>query len=79
MAKTSHSSGRRIVKQHLNSDKATLAGNSQRNFKATNNVISDEVAHYELPHLDLHCMQGRLLFFGIFKPFVFRKTALDIV
>ena len=70
MAKTSHSSGCRIVKQHRNSDDATLVGNSLRNFKATNKVISDEVARYELLHLDLHGVQGQLLFFGIFKHYI---------
>ena len=31
--------------------------------KRANSVDSDEVAHYELPHLDLGCLQGQLVLF----------------
>ena len=34
-----------------------------------NSVDSDEVAHYEPPHLDLHCLQIQLHYIFIFGVF----------
>ena len=38
---------------------------SYREFTAqmANSVDPDEVAHYELPHLDLHCFQNQQISF----------------
>ena len=42
---------------------------SFREFKdwRANSVDPDEAAHYELPHLDLHCLQTQLFFSVLYE------------
>ena len=37
----------------------TLESTNRENFEFANSVNSDEVAHIEPPHLDLHCLRSR--------------------